>query len=498
MATNYRDMGPDEGDTAGRPGDAIRVLYVDDDRESLERVAMGLEAESGDITVVTESSVGEGLDHIEAGNVDCIISGYELSGRDGLEFLEQTREARPKVPFIILAGAGSEEIAAAMSAGVTDYVQMELGEAQFAVIANRIQRFVENYRLHSSFEEHRQVQQAQFELLVDSVQSYAIFMLDPEGRIASWNRGAENIKGYDRGEILGEHFSVLYTEEDVQDRVPERNLERAVAAGRAEDQGWRVRKDGTRFYAKVTITPIYDDGDLRGFAKVTRDMSRERYFREIERQNERMERFAQFVSHDLKNMVNVAETRLEWSREKEGQVEHVESTLARMRELIEPLPTLARQGRFVNSPEPVPLTDTVRRSWQAVGAVEAELHVDNAGMIVCDQARLRQLFENLFRNAVQHGGDDTTVHVGELDDGFYVEDDGPGIDEANRNLAFELGYTTHEDGTGFGLAIVKEIVEAHGWEIRITEGCNGGTRFEITGVEAHESWTAGPELPLEQ
>ena len=99
-----------------------------------------------------------------------------------------------------------------------------------------------------------------------------------------------------------------------------------------------------------------------------------------------------------------------------------------------------------------------------------------------DATRLRQLLENLFRNSVDHGGEDVTITVGTLADGFYVADDGPGIPEAERDQVFESGYSTNRDGTGFGLAIVEEIAAGHGWEITVTEGVEGGARFEVTGV----------------
>lgn len=109
--------------------------------------------------------------------------------------------------------------------------------------------------------------------------------------------------------------------------------------------------------------------------------------------------------------------------------------------------------------------------------------VDTKSVIRADESRLRQVFENLIRNSIEHGGGDVTVRVGELADGFYVEDDGPGIPSGERERIFEAGHSTGEDSTGFGLSIVKEIVEAHGWQISATEGAAGGARFEITGVE---------------
>jgi signal transduction histidine kinase len=154
--------------------------------------------------------------------------------------------------------------------------------------------------------------------------------------------------------------------------------------------------------------------------------------------------------------------------------------------LIEDLLTLAREGEQVGETEPVGLADVAKTSWQTVNTEQATLETDTTQAIQADRSRLQQLFENLYRNAVEHGGDDVTVSVGVIDDGFYVADTGPGIPESDREEVFEAGYSTNEDGTGFGLRIVEQIADAHGWEIIVTESKGGGARFEITGVETGE------------
>ena len=146
----------------------------------------------------------------------------------------------------------------------------------------------------------QEVDSEQFEAFVRSVKDYAIFMLDPEGRIVSWNDGAERIKGYAEAEIVGDHFSTFYTDDDVDDGVPARNLGAAATEGRVEDEGWRVRKDGSRFWANVTITAIRDDGTLQGFTKVTRDMTERReYEQQLEEQAERLERQRDELEREL-------------------------------------------------------------------------------------------------------------------------------------------------------------------------------------------------------
>jgi len=233
------------------------------------------------------------------------------------------------------------------------------------------------------------------------------------------------------------------------------------------------------------LSEILAGGLTRALEQVERTEQLRARERELTEQNDRLEEFASIVSHDLRNPINVAEGRLELAATEcdSEHLEHVGRAHERMRTLIEDLLTLAREGETVTDFEAVALTALVERCWANVETDEATLVTDTERTVQADKSRLKQLFENLIRNAIDHGGGDVTVTVGEMDTGFYVEDDGPGIPADEREAIFEAGYSTRADGTGFGLSIVKRIVEAHEWEIDVTDGGEGGARFEITGVE---------------
>jgi signal transduction histidine kinase len=206
---------------------------------------------------------------------------------------------------------------------------------------------------------------------------------------------------------------------------------------------------------------------------------------ELEDRNERLEEFASIVSHDLRNPLTVAEGHLELAEEtcESDHLGQVADAIDRSQALIDDLLALAREGDRADETEPVGLAEVAERSWQSVKTRQATLDVDTSQAIEADRGRIQQLFENLYRNAVEHGGDDVTVSVSAIDEGFYVADTGPGIPESDREDVFEAGYSTNEDGTGFGLRIVRQIANAHGWEITVIESEHGGTRFDITGVE---------------
>ncbi|MFC7020982.1 MULTISPECIES: PAS domain S-box protein [Haloarcula] len=243
-------------------------------------------------------------------------------------------------------------------------------------------------------------------------------------------------------------------------------------------EGRYRRKDGSTFPVEVH-TRRHDMDDEARFIVVSRDIS-ERKARE-----EQLEQFASVVSHDLRNPLHVAGAHLELAREdcESDHLDRIEDAHERMSTLIDDLLQLARDGNQMNDAEPVDLATLVTECWQTVETEAATLRADVDCSVHADRSRLKQLFENLLRNAVEHGGESVTVTVGELADGFYVEDDGPGLPAAYGDAVFEPGWSNLAEGTGFGLSIARRVADAHGWSLDHASGETGGARFEITGVE---------------
>jgi signal transduction histidine kinase len=228
--------------------------------------------------------------------------------------------------------------------------------------------------------------------------------------------------------------------------------------------------------------------------------------RALRQQNERLERLFRTFRHDIRGQLMVASGRVELARQ-EGDtsgthLDAVERAHDRIETLVDDVATLVANGHTVGERERIVVERLVEECWAAVETAEATLAVDVDRQIRADASRLSQVFENLFRNSVEHGlgaQSDTastddgeaalTVTVGVLPDasGFFVEDDGAGIPTDSPEQLFEAGFSTGDDGTGLGLAIVRDVVDAHGWEVTVTDGSDGGARFEITGVELRPS-----------
>jgi PAS domain S-box-containing protein len=306
-------------------------------------------------------------------------------------------------------------------------------------------------------------------------------VIDTDGTITYQSPSVTHIIGVDPADIEGRNlFEKIHHEETVTVRETVQN----VAENPDTEHRFEFRiQDGAgewRYFEGICVNQL-DDPFVEGLILSSRDISeRKERERKLESQNERLEKFASVISHDLRNPLNVAQLRIGMV---DGEnAETVERNLDRMEALIEDVLAMARGGQAIEETGEVSLSRVTDQAWTQVQTEDATLTCKDDVVIEADKSRCKQLFENLFRNSIDHVGTDVRIRVGPLDDGFYVEDDGPGIPEQDRENVFDAGYTTDEDGTGFGLNIVQEVAQAHGWTVDIADGTDGGARFEITGV----------------
>lgn len=342
-----------------------------------------------------------------------------------------------------------------------------------------------------------------FKLMIESVTDYAIFMLDPQGYVASWNAGAERIKGYRASEIIGHHFSEFYITEDKQSGKPKKELEVAISQGRFEDEGWRLRKDGSRFWANVAITPVREkDGTLRGFAKVTRDMTARREIEEkLKELNRELESFAYSVAHDLRAPLRSILFTSHLIKEEAGgklgdEVEKLLDTqissstaLASVVEDILNLTRMARKELKVRNLDLSILAAEVVRQIEQKGCVpNCTFYIQPNIRARGDETLLRIVLQNLFDNACKYSPSGGQVSFTmESRDGqaiYMVRDQGMGFEMEYKQkifLPFErLVDETQFEGSGIGLTNVERAVQRHGGKVWVESELGKGSCFYFT------------------
>lgn len=322
----------------------------------------------------------------------------------------------------------------------------------------------------------------------------SIVIANPEtGEIVEVSQAAETFFGYTQEELYSMDVLALHPadERDRYEDLFKTHFERNPAVISQFDDGspvFAVTADGDRIPVEINAWAMEDvNHDQPLFQGVFRNISeRLRRQRELQRQNEQLDEFASVISHDLRNPLNVAQGRTALL-DREYESEHIESlrtALSRMEEIVEDTLALARNGQRVGEMEPVNLVSAIGKCWETVDTSATTLEIEDDLRIRADPDRIQHVCENLLRNAVEHGGDDVTVRIGQADEQtLYFEDDGPGIPEDERDAVFEPGYSSTGGGTGFGLAIVQRIAEAHGWGVTLTNSESGGARFEFSDVE---------------
>ncbi|TYT62908.1 sensor histidine kinase [Natrialba swarupiae] len=527
------------------PRRRFHVVYLGTRETDRERVSEELEPIYELRTVDSASAARDALDE----EIDCLIVGPELTDEETIDVIEGVRGSTTDVSVVAIApSADSAVLRALLEVDTAELVDVPDEEGISDHDVERLRTYVDEY-YHRSISDIRETvfdisrslmgaapDETDIEIewglrLVGErldadrclVFEYADDVLDPThvwDRRSTSSAEADPISpsafpGFDTLSKSFDPYAVPAEVDDLEFDVPDGFL---GDLGTSADRNDTVAADADshRYLAERTLesllaVPIVVDWELIGILVVEQEarrpwprllrqqiqtfgelvgytLDRERRRRELARQNERLERFVSVVSHDLRNPLNVLSGYIELIEET-GDPEHIEDVSMaadRMETMIEDLLTLARQGENLEKRQPVDLEDVARRAWNAVDTADARLVTRELGTVDGDPGRLQQAFENLFRNAIEHAGARVTVTVVGTEDGFVVEDDGPGIPVEQRNRIFREGYTGG-DGTGLGLSIVATVVDAHGWSISVEESDDGGARFAFTTADDSSS-----------
>jgi PAS domain S-box-containing protein len=367
-------------------------------------------------------------------------------------------------------------------------------------------------------ERHRE-NELRFRLLIDAVKDYAIISLDADGLVTTWNTGAERLKGYSSGEIIGQHMSRFYPQADIARRKPDQELQQAASTGHMEDQGWRVRKDGSHFWAEVAITAVHDSaGKLIGFLKIAKDITAKRdaedqiqklnseltqRVEELGTVNRELESFSYSVSHDLRAPLRHVDGFARILKEEysptlpEDAIRYLDRILeaaTHMGQLIDDLLNLARIGRREMKREGVRIANVVKQAIAELPSEAQERHIEwriePLPEMNCDAGLLKLVFSNLLSNAVKFTRKQpiAVIEIGARMTGgvatIFVRDNGVGFDPRYADKLFGVFQRLHRhedfEGTGVGLATVQRIIRRHGGEIWAESQVNSGTTFSFT------------------
>lgn len=474
----------DEFDTS-----SVTLLYVDGDPKSRDRLSLAL-ADHDTVSVVTaprSTDAVHALEDEQSGvdtDIDCLVSAYELSDTTGLELLRRVREDDAHLPFILYPAAehGSERLASeALGAGATSYLPRSLDDG-YETLLERVTEAVADYERG----EQLRLEADMFDTLMTDI-PISIYFKDREGRHIRVSDEVGPTMSLDPigktdpelyGEEIGAHAQQSY-EDDMQ----------VIETGEPiidKEEAWAIDlQDADTLWLRSTKIPWRDDeGNVRGLVGITRDITELKHREEeLELQTQRLDRFASFASHDLRNPLNIAQGYLELAIENDdvSGLEEVQRALEKMDELIDDLLSTAQSDVGLASVGPVPLETVVEDVWDERMATDATLRTEfpEETVVHADGSLLRQLLENLFRNALDHAGDQVGITVGVTETGFFVADDGPGIPEGDQDAIFEYGYTNAEGGTGIGLAIVNQVADAHDWALSVSTASSGGARFNL-------------------
>lgn len=509
-------------DTPARKGGAEKLpkVLVAEDNAELAGFISNVLLELAQVRVAADGEEALNLAHEWA--PDLVLADVMMPKRDGLSLCREikSRAELANVPVVLLTALTQRDaLIKGWEAGADEYLYKPFHPHELKARVRALLTASRLRAVHRRVETELQRSEERFRLMVQSVQDYAIFMLDPDGKVQTWNAGAERIKGYRRDEIVGRHFSAFYPPEDVESGKPALELEQAIREGRVEDEGWRVKKDGSRFWANVVVTALKDSaGNLLGFAKVTRDMTERRRFEQsleratavAETANKELDSFAYSVAHDLRAPLRTIDGYTDLLLRRYGSALDdeakryfglIRSGSASMGRLIDDLLKLSRVVRNPLHRQRIDVSAIAKKIVAELREAQrdrqtkiTEVGIEENIWADADPDFVAIALRNLLDNAWKYTSKHSTARIefgtlkGSKERVCFVRDDGAGFDMRFSKMLFKPFsrlHGAHEfEGTGIGLATVQRVIERHGGRIWAEGEVERGATFYFTLPEA--------------
>lgn len=498
----------------------VRILILEDELRDAVLIQDELQRSGLDFECKRVDTRAAFLESLDVDPPDLILSDHGLPAFDGFSALALAKEKHPDIPFIFVTGSLGEETAVkALKTGATDYVLkhklFELGASVHRALRESAERLG-----RKQAEEALRNSEERFRLLLEGVKDFAICMLDPEGRVLTWNTAAQTIEGYAADQMVGRHFSYVFSKEDRKAGKPEKFLATAEKKGRFADELLLVRKDGAKYWADVVITRLRGpDGKISGYSKVIRDITERKRAQEeirklnaeledrvfqrtvqLEAANKELEAFSYSVSHDLRaplrHIDGFAEmlgrtAGKELSESNRDLLKVISDSARQMGQLIDDLLTFSRTGRSELSLAPIEMNSLVQNAIQELsrdaGTGKVRWKVETLPGVMADPVTLRQVVINLLGNALKYSGKRPEARIevgakeGRRDITFHIRDNGVGFDPRYTQKLFGVFQRLHAasefQGTGIGLAIVRRIIARHGGKTWAEGALDKGATF---------------------
>lgn len=429
----------------------------------------------------------------ETADPECVVLTAQQTEGQWTSIVQMIHSTAPALPVVLVAPTGTEQLARrAIQIGIDKYVNLAAEPSESLI--DRVEAAVEQYR------QQYETQQYYGETLAHHAGD-PIFLINGSHDLLQCNQAMCGLVDCNKQEIVGRHLGEFISNEDlvalrrtITDIRQDSNRRTGTVNARISTESDTVQS------CELSVTPVLDETDNhQQTVVVARDRTEYKQQKEqLKKQNDRLENFASLVAHDIRNPLSVAVGRLEVldGAYNNQHIERIDAAHQRIEQIIDDLLAVARTGSSDETVQKVSLQQLVTDAWDTVDTDDATLKIEANHRVKAEPGRLRQLFENLFRNAIEHTYDSPTVRVGTIEplqtstrstddidpQGFYVEDNGPGISVEDRDEVFDYGQTGTKDGTGYGLAIIQDIVTEHSWNIHVTESATGGACFEISGV----------------
>lgn len=483
--------------------DKVKIFLIEDDEEDyvLFKAAIN-KLKSMTCTVEWHTSIEGALPHFIENSYDVYFVDYKLGKYNGLDFIQNARLQGSNAPIVLVTGLGEEDLAIkALRLGADDYLLKS--EITSYILEKTIRYAIERRKAQITQEEHRvHLEQQKYEerygLILDSIIDYAIFMLDSGGKVKTWNKGAEYVLGYTEEEIIGKHFSIFYTSEDKRKKLPQQELEIAVNQGKAQEDNFIVKKDGSLFFASGFTTPLVENNKNIGFVKIIRDITER-----IEAEK-RKDDFISMASHELKTPVTtmkVLSQALLKQVEQSGEQLLSKKYLVKIDEQINKLNRLIAElldvskiyaGKLEMQKEVFDIEKLVQNiveNFQYTTDHTITIKVGEKSLVEGDKDRIGQVIINLLTNAIKYSKNSEKINIfikkNKTQVHVSVQDFGIGIAKKHHGKLFERFYQVTDPaektfpGLGMGLYIASEIVKQHNGKIWVESEKGKGATFTI-------------------